>query len=36
MRQMKAYSEAIAFGAMTIEDLGITQGQGQKCKIFTI
>ena len=34
---MKAYDEGkCLFGTLTLDDFGMTQGQGQKCQIFTI
>ena len=34
---MKAYDEGkCLFAILTIDDLGVTQGQGQKCKIFSV
>ena len=27
---------AIAFGTLTLDDLDMTQAQGQKCKIFIV
>ena len=34
--QMKAYDEKCLLGVLTLNDLGMTQGQGQACQIFTI
>ena len=34
---MKAYDkEKCLFGILTLDDLGLTQGQCQKCKIFSV
>ena len=30
---MKACNEKCIFGTLTLDDLGLTQGQGQKCQI---
>ena len=35
--QMKAYDKRKCFFAiLTLDDRGVTQGQGQKCKIFFV
>ena len=37
IRQMKAYDkERSLLGVLTLYDLVVTQGQGQKCQIFTV
>ena len=34
---MKAYDEMMClFAIFTLDDLGVTQGQGQKCKIVYV
>ena len=34
---MKAYDEGkCLFAIFTLDDYGLTQGQGQKCKIFSV
>ena len=33
--QMKAYEKCL-LGVLTLYDLGMTQGHGQKCQIFTV
>ena len=34
---MKAYGEGkCLIGTLNLDDLGVTQGQGQKCKIFSV
>ena len=37
LRQMKAYNEEKCYlSIVTLYDLGVTQGQGQKCKMFSV
>ena len=37
IRQMKAYEEKkCLFDVLILYDLGVIQGQGQKCQIFTV
>ena len=34
---MRAYDEGkCLFGILTLDDFDVTQGQGQKCKIFSV
>ena len=34
---MKAYNKGkCLFGTLTLDDLGVTQGEGQNCNIFTV
>ena len=33
---MKAYDKGVLLSVLTLDDLGVTQGQGQMCQIFTI
>ena len=36
IRRMKDYDEKCFLCVLTLYDLGVTQGQGQKCQIFTV
>ena len=33
---MKAHDKEVFFSILTLDGIGVTQGQGQKCRVFTL